>query len=60
MKRLLKSLVHEDSGQDMIEYALLATLIAMSLLAVLRAYNANIKGAFNGLSNSLSNALGSS
>jgi pilus assembly protein Flp/PilA len=57
MKQLLKSLVHEDSGQDMIEYALVSALLALSLLAVIRAYNVSLKGAFNGLGNSLTNAI---
>jgi Flp pilus assembly pilin Flp len=29
MKRVIARFVHEDSGQDLIEYALLATLIAL-------------------------------
>jgi Flp pilus assembly pilin Flp len=58
MKQLLKNLVHEDSGQDVIEYVLLSTLIALSSLAVIRAYNVDIKGSLNGLGNSLTNAIG--
>lgn len=57
MKRLFQALIRDDSGQDMIEYALVSTLIAISLLAVIRSYNVNIKGAFNGLGNSLTNAI---
>lgn len=57
MKQLLKNLVREDSGQDMIEYALVSALLALSSLAVIRAYNVSIKGAFNGLGNSLTNAI---
>ena len=57
MKQLLKNLVCEDSGQDMIEYALVSTLLALSLLAVIRSYNLHIGTALNGLGTSLTNAI---
>jgi pilus assembly protein Flp/PilA len=57
MTQLLKNLVREDSGQDLIEYALVSTLIALSLMAIIRAYDVDVKGAFNGLGNSLTNAI---
>jgi pilus assembly protein Flp/PilA len=56
MKQLLKHLVREESGQDLIEYALLAALVGLSSVAVMRAYNTNLKGVFNGISTQLSNA----
>ncbi|MDP9049652.1 MAG: Flp family type IVb pilin [Acidobacteriota bacterium] len=57
MKPLIQALIRDDSGQDMIEYALVSTLLALSLLAVIRAYNVDIKGSFNGLGNGLTNAM---
>jgi pilus assembly protein Flp/PilA len=56
MKQLLKNLVREESGQDLIEYALVATLIALSSVAVMRAYRTNLTGLFNGIGIQLSNA----
>jgi pilus assembly protein Flp/PilA len=56
VKRLFQSLLHEDSGQDMIEYVLLSALIALSSLAVIRAYNVDIKGSLNYVGNQLTNA----
>jgi pilus assembly protein Flp/PilA len=57
MKQLIKNLVREDSGQDMIEYALVSTLLALSLLAVIRSYNLHIGNTLNGLGTSLTNAI---
>ena len=57
MKQFLKRLVQEDSGQDMIEYVLVSTLLALSLLAVIRSYNVNMQGTLNGLGNALTKAL---
>jgi pilus assembly protein Flp/PilA len=57
MKQFLKNLVREESGQDMIEYALVSTLLGLSVLAVLRAYNFNIAASFGGLGTSLTNAI---
>jgi pilus assembly protein Flp/PilA len=57
MKRLFQDLIRDDSGQDMIEYALVSTLLALSLLAVLRSYNVHIVSSLNGLGNQLTNAI---
>jgi Flp pilus assembly pilin Flp len=57
MKQLLKNLAREDSGQDMIEYVLVSALLALSSMAVLRAYNVDMKGTLNGLGTSLTNAI---
>jgi Flp pilus assembly pilin Flp len=57
VKRLFHALIREDSGQDMIEYALVSTLLALSLLAVLRSYNVHIVNSLNGLGNQLTNAI---
>jgi len=57
MTRLLENLVRNDSGQDMIEYAMVAAIIGLSLIAVMRAYNTDIKGVFNWLGVSLTNSI---
>lgn len=57
MKQLFQALIREDSGQDMIEYALVSTLLALSLLAVIRSYNLHIINSLNGLGNQLTNAI---
>jgi pilus assembly protein Flp/PilA len=52
-KRLLGSLVHEESGQDLIEYALIATLIALVAITGLNGLGSSIKSYYTGISNDL-------
>jgi len=56
MKSLLIKLYTEDSGQDLIEYALVAALVGLSAGGAMKGLSNNIKGAFNGVGNSLANA----
>jgi pilus assembly protein Flp/PilA len=56
MKRLMIKLVAEESGQDMIEYALVAALIGLSAGGAMTGLSNSIKNAFNGVGTSLTNA----
>lgn len=47
------SLVEDESGQDLIEYALIAALIAISAIAALRGISNRISNQFNSIGNSL-------
>jgi pilus assembly protein Flp/PilA len=51
--RLLKSLRHDESGQDLIEYALIAALIAVAAIAALKGLDNKIDNEFNAIGNSL-------
>ena len=42
-KRLLRSLLQEESGQDLIEYALIATLIALVAITGLNGLGSSIE-----------------
>jgi pilus assembly protein Flp/PilA len=55
--RLLNRIVADESGQDMIEYALIAALLGLSLATVLRNFSNDIKGDFTGIGNQLTNAV---
>ena len=57
MKHLFKRLVREDAGQDLIEYAMVAAILALGSLAVLRSLSINLSRTFNGLGNALTNAV---
>jgi pilus assembly protein Flp/PilA len=57
MRQLLVRLANEDSGQDLIEYALLAAIIALSAAAVLRNMKNNISNVFGTIGNALTNAI---
>jgi pilus assembly protein Flp/PilA len=56
MKLLLKKLVTEDSGQDLIEYALVAALVGLGAVAAMRGLSNSVKNSFNGIGTSLTNA----
>ena len=51
--RLLRSLLWEESGQDLIEYALIAALIAVAAIAAMKGLTNKISNEFNAIGNSL-------
>jgi pilus assembly protein Flp/PilA len=51
--RLLRALLHDESGQDLIEYALIAALIAVAAIAAMRGLANKIDNEFNTIGNSL-------
>jgi pilus assembly protein Flp/PilA len=57
MKQLIANLIADDSGQDLIEYALVAAIVGLGAVTAMRGLSNNIKGAFNGIGNSLTNAV---
>jgi pilus assembly protein Flp/PilA len=57
MKQNLIKLVKEDSGQDLIEYALVAALVGLGAVAAMKGLNNTIGNTFNGVGNSLTNAV---
>ena len=56
MKQLLKKLVVEDSGQDLIEYALVAALVGLGAVAAMKGLSNSVKNTYNGVGTSLANA----
>ncbi|MFP5228383.1 MAG: Flp family type IVb pilin [Acidobacteriota bacterium] len=50
---LLKTLWNEESGQDLIEYALIAALIAVAAIAAMRGLTNKITNEFNTIGSSL-------
>ena len=59
MKNLLKRFVREDEGQDLIEYALLAALIAVVAAATLGTLGTNIDQKFQEVNTKLGSGGGS-
>jgi pilus assembly protein Flp/PilA len=51
--QLLRSLLYNDSGQDLIEYALIAALIAVASIAAMKGLTNKISNEFNDIGNSL-------
>jgi pilus assembly protein Flp/PilA len=56
IKQLLKNLASEESGQDLIEYALVAALVGLGSVASMQSLAANIANTFNGVATALTNA----
>ena len=56
MKQLLNNLVNEDSGQDLIEYALVAALVGLAAVTAMTSLGTKIGNTFNAIGTSLSAA----
>jgi pilus assembly protein Flp/PilA len=53
----IANLVNDDSGQDLIEYALVAGLVGLGAVAAMKGLSNTIGNTFNGVGNSLTNAV---
>jgi len=56
MKQILTNLMNEDSGQDLIEYALVAALVGLGAVAAMGTLKSAISNTFNTIGTSLTNA----
>ena len=56
---LVSSLHEDESGQDLIEYALICALIALGAIAGMKAVANYINNAFSSIGNTLNSATGS-
>ncbi len=55
VKQIVKNFVSDESGQDLIEYALVAALIGLGAVAAMNKLSGNVGNAFNSIGNSLTN-----
>lgn len=53
MKQLMKKFMNEESGQDLIEYALIAALIALAAITAMKGLATNISTEFNTVGSSV-------
>ena len=53
----MRSLLRDDSGQDLLEYALLTALIALAAVAAVRAAGVSVQSVFTSISGAIANAL---
>jgi pilus assembly protein Flp/PilA len=51
--KLVRSIVREESGQDMIEYSLLAALIGLAAIVSIKGLSTHIASAFTTISTSV-------
>jgi pilus assembly protein Flp/PilA len=57
MKQLMKKFVLDESGQDLIEYALVAALVGLGSVASMNSLAGSIANTFNGVGNALTSAV---
>jgi pilus assembly protein Flp/PilA len=57
VKQLLERLVKEDSGQDLIEYALVAALVGLGAVSSISSLSNSIGNTFNSIGSTLSSAV---
>ncbi len=57
MLNLLKNLHKDESGQDLIEYALVAALIAFAAVTAMKGLATSINSAFSVIGSNLTSAL---
>jgi pilus assembly protein Flp/PilA len=55
--KLIKKLIAEDSGQDLIEYALVAALVGLGSVIAMKGLATSISTTFNGVGNAVTNAV---
>jgi pilus assembly protein Flp/PilA len=56
-KSIISALIDDESGQDLIEYALVAAIIALGATAAMTTLAGNITSAFTKIGTSLTNAV---
>jgi pilus assembly protein Flp/PilA len=56
-KNTLTALINDESGQDLIEYALVAGLIGLGAVVAMTGLSGKIQTAFNSVGSSLTNAI---
>ncbi len=57
MKQALRNLLQDESGQDLIEYALVAAIIGLAAVAGMSTLATNISNAFSAVGSKLSSAV---
>jgi len=56
LKQFVINLISEDSGQDLIEYALVAALVGLGAVAAMKGLGNSISTTFTGVGTSLTTA----
>jgi len=59
MKKMLRSFWKDESGQGLVEYALILFLVALAVILALRLIGARTANVLNNVADSLDNSSGS-
>ena len=57
MKQFITKLATDEAGQDLIEYALVAALVGLGVVAAMKGLSTKVGNTFNSTGNSLTNAV---
>ncbi|HEX3569476.1 MAG TPA: Flp family type IVb pilin [Acidobacteriaceae bacterium] len=57
MKQHIRKFLKDESGQDLIEYALVAALVGLGSVAAMNSLSGSIANTFTGVGNQLTNAV---
>lgn len=57
LKPKFQALLHEDAGQDVVEYALVAVCLALTLVSTFHSLTTAIVSVFTAVSSTLTNAI---
>jgi pilus assembly protein Flp/PilA len=57
LKQLAQNLIVEESGQDLIEYALVAALVGLGAVASMRSLSTSIGNAFTSIGTTLASSV---
>jgi pilus assembly protein Flp/PilA len=52
-KKLLKNLLKDESGQNLIEYAVVAGLVALGCITSMSSFSTKVRSAFNSIGTTL-------
>jgi pilus assembly protein Flp/PilA len=55
--KMLRNLLRDESGQDLIEYALVAAILGLAAVAGMSSLASNISNAFSAVGSKLSSAV---
>ena len=56
MKDLIQAVLHDDSGQGLVEYVLIIALVSIGLIAVMLVFRDSIGGVFDNVAEDLEGA----
>jgi pilus assembly protein Flp/PilA len=57
MKQLFTNLMQDESGQDLIEYALVAALVGLGAVAAMKTLASNVGNSFNTIGTTLNTTI---
>jgi pilus assembly protein Flp/PilA len=57
LKQIMNNLINDESGQDLIEYALVAALVALGAIVGMKSLASGINSAFSSISTSMTTAI---